>query len=462
LAAAITDEDDYSVSLSGTGLARQPRFAGHALPADPPPARAARQPAAPGRPAPGPGQPRPERREPALFAPPPAAAQGAGTSFRPWKPPTLAELVEEESLASIPVPHRPATPLPDAKPAAPEKPAARKAEAHPGKPGQDSAGNAEVMDALLDLRRLVERHLSSVAWNEMARTQPHKAELLRQMLEAGFSPGLSRELLMDLPDNLLPEEAESWLMHEMEPLLLTPQNAEGAADLIAEGGVYALLGPTGVGKTTTTAKLAARSVLKHGASKVALVTTDSYRIGAHEQLRIYGRILGVSVHLARDQEELAQTLSELSSKHMVLIDTMGASQKNAVVAEQNAMLAACGVKRLLVLQATCQGNAQDDVIAAYRGGDDLAGVVLTKIDEAVSFAPAIDVLMRHALRLIYVSNGQRVPEDLHLPDAAWLIDRAMKGEPEQAHRYLAGEAGLAVSSAGVEGQIPPLPHRRHA
>jgi flagellar biosynthesis protein FlhF len=444
LAASITDEDDYSVSLSGPGMARQPRFAGQSAPATPP--------KSPPRPAAAPSAF--TRREPTLSTP----SEAGTTSFKPWRPPTLEQLVEEENLAAAPQRANPsAAPRPEKKsppPAAAAKPVSPTVRPQ----ASDQTG---VMDALRDLRQVVERHLSTVAWSEMSRTQPHKTELLRRMLEVGFSPGLSRELLMDLPEDLLPHEAESWLMREMAPLLLTAQGSEGAGDLIAAGGVYALLGPTGVGKTTTTAKLAARSVLKHGANKVALVTTDSYRIGAHEQLRIYGRILGVSVHLARDQEELAQTLNELSAKHMVLIDTMGASQKNAVVAEQNAMLSACGVKRLLVLQATARSDAQDDVIAAYRGNDELSGVVLTKIDEAVSFAPAIDVLMRHALRLIYVSNGQRVPEDLHLPDAGWLISRAMKNETEQPHRYLAGEAGLALTSA-APAATGSLAGRRHA
>jgi flagellar biosynthesis protein FlhF len=189
-------------------------------------------------------------------------------------------------------------------------------------------------------------------------------------------------------------------------------------------------------------------VLKHGASKVALVTTDSYRIGAYEQLRIYGRILGVTVYLAKDAEELRQTLLELSNKHMVLIDTMGMSQKDKLVVELNAMLADSAVRRLLVLSSTARGDTLDDVVHAYRGSD-LAGCVLTKVDEAVSLAPALDAIMRHGLKLHYVSNGQRVPEDLHLPNRAYLLHRAFKETPEATHRYTGLEPGLMMANAGL-------------
>jgi len=204
-----------------------------------------------------------------------------------------------------------------------------------------------------------------------------------------------------------------------------------------------------VGKTTTTAKLAARCVLRHGPSKVALVTTDSYRIGAHEQLRIYGRILGVSVYLVKDAVELRQTLSELQHKHIVLIDTMGMSQKDRLVPELTDMLADCNVQRLLLLSCTSRGDTLDDVVRAYRG-ENLAGCVLTKVDEAASLASTLDVIMRHELRLHYVSNGQRVPEDLHLPNRAYLLHRAFKDVPESSpHRYDGLESTLVMANAGM-------------
>ncbi|MDR2625056.1 MAG: flagellar biosynthesis protein FlhF [Zoogloeaceae bacterium] len=320
-------------------------------------------------------------------------------------------------------------------PAAPRAPAveARTAEVVP----------AEMVEEIRSLKKMVEQHLAGIAWGETARAEPVKTEVLRRMLEAGFSPLFSRELIADLPSGMAINEALAWSRGVADRSLATARQ-----DIVDKGGVYALMGPTGVGKTTTTAKLAARCVLRHGANKVALVTTDSYRIGAYEQLRSYGRILGVPVYLAQNAAELRQTLNELAHKHMVLIDTMGMSQKDKLVAELNAMLANSAVRRLLLLSATTRGDTLDDVVHAYRG-QDLSGCILTKIDETSGLAPALDAILRHGLTLHYVSNGQRVPEDLHLPNRAYLLHRAFKDTAESAHRYSGLEPGLMMGNAGL-------------
>ena len=304
----------------------------------------------------------------------------------------------------------------------------------------------EVMDEIRSLRKMVEQHLAGFAWGETARSQPVKTEVMRQMLDTGFSPQFSRDLLADLPHDFNQSQAMAWVKGAADRSLMTISN-EG--DIVDRGGIYALVGPTGVGKTTTTAKLAARCVLRHGPSKVALVTTDGYRIGAHEQLRIYGRILGVSVYLVKDAAELRQTLRELQNKHMVLVDTMGMSQKDKLVPELTDMLAGCDVQRLLLLSSTSRGDTLDDVVRAYQG-DHLAGCILTKIDEAASLATPLDVIMRHGLKLHYVSNGQRVPEDLHLPNRGYLLHRAFKDAPENsAHTYDGVEPALMMANAGA-------------
>jgi flagellar biosynthesis protein FlhF len=305
---------------------------------------------------------------------------------------------------------------------------------------------AAVMDEIRTLRRIVEQQLAGFAWGEAARAQPTKTETLRHMLDAGFSPQFARDLLTDLPRDLDAGQALAWVRGVAERAMLT---INGETDIVDQGGIYALVGPTGVGKTTTTAKLAARCVLRHGARKLALVTTDGYRIGAHEQLRIYGRILGVSVHLARDGKDLRATLRDLQHTHMVLIDTMGMSQRDRMVSEQVAMFGDSDVKSLLLLSATSRGDTLDDVVRAYSGMD-LAGCVLTKVDEAASLASSLDVIIRQGLRLYYVSNGQRVPEDLHLPNRPYLLHRAFKDLPETSPHRLAGvEPGLMVASAAA-------------
>lgn len=306
---------------------------------------------------------------------------------------------------------------------------------------------AGVMEEIRTLRKMVEQNLVGVAWGESSKAEPVKTEILRHLLDAGFSPKLARDLLSDLPQNLELKDALAWVKSVAERNFIT-LGAE--SDIVDRGGFYALVGPTGVGKTTTTAKLAARCVLKHGPNKVALVTTDSYRIGAYEQLRIYGRILGVSVYMAKDADELKQTLAELKYKHMVLIDTMGMSQKDKMVPDLNNMLYTCNVRRLLLLSATSRGDTLDDIIRAYQG-QDLAGCVLTKVDEAASLAPSLDAIIRHSLRLHYVSNGQRVPEDLHLPNRGYLIHRAFKDAPESVvHHYDGLEPALVMASSGMD------------
>ena len=304
----------------------------------------------------------------------------------------------------------------------------------------------QVMDEIRSLRKIVEQHLAGFAWGEASRSAPVKTDVLRQMLDAGFSPQFARDLLADLPVEMDGMQAMAWVKGAADRSLYTIGN-EG--DIVDRGGVYALVGPTGVGKTTTTAKLAARCVLRHGPNKVALVTTDGYRIGAHEQLRIYGRILGVTVYLVKDAAELRQTLTELQHKHMVLIDTMGMSQKDKLVPELTDMLAGCDVQRLLLLSSTSRGDTLDDVVRAYEG-DNLAGCILTKIDEAASLATPLDVIMRHGLKLHYVSNGQRVPEDLHLPNRGYLLHRAFKDVPDNSpHKYDGVEPGLVMANAGM-------------
>jgi flagellar biosynthesis protein FlhF len=299
------------------------------------------------------------------------------------------------------------------------------------------------MDEIRTLRRIVEQQLAGFAWGESARAEPVKTEILRQMLDAGFSPQFARDLLADLPRELDSGHALAWVRGGADRSMLTI-NSE--TDIVDRGGIYALVGPTGVGKTTTTAKLAARCVLRHGARKLALVTTDGYRIGAHEQLRIYGRILGVSVHLARDADDLRATLIDLQHTHMVLIDTMGMSQRDRMVGELVTMFGDSKVEPLLLLSATSRGDTLDDVVRAYSGLN-LAGCILTKVDEAAGLASSLDVIIRQRLKLYYVSNGQRVPEDLHLPNRSYLLHRAFKDLPETSPHRLSGvEPGLMLAS----------------
>jgi flagellar biosynthesis protein FlhF len=304
---------------------------------------------------------------------------------------------------------------------APARRAPEKAAPAPAAPQGEHIAR-EVIREIQSMRGLISEQLSGMVFGQMQRHEPNKLRHMGTLLGAGFSPALSRKLLDKAPAGADMTKLKEWIRRALDKNLITGS----ADDIVARGGVYALLGPTGVGKTTTTAKLAARCVVRHGASKLALLTTDNYRVGAHEHLRIYGRILGVAVHAVRDAADLQTALAGLRDKHMVLVDTVGMSQKDRHVAEQVAMFSGHGgnIKRLLLLNATCQGDTLEDVVNAYKGGG-LDGCLITKTDEAASLGAVLDIVIRHRLMVHYVANGQRVPEDIHPADRDYLLHRAL-------------------------------------
>jgi flagellar biosynthesis protein FlhF len=312
-----------------------------------------------------------------------------------------------------------------------------------------SAAAAEMqgmMSELRAMRGMMESQLSELSWGTTQQREPQKAAVLREMLAAGFSASLSRYLIDKLPAGKDAAEAMRWIRTVLARNITTMSDEDAILD---RGGVFALVGPTGVGKTTTTAKLAARCVMRHGPEKLALITTDAYRIGGHEQLRIYGKILGVMVHSVKDEADLRIALKELRNKHTVLIDTIGMSQRDQMVTEQVAMLTESGanVQRLLCLNATSTNETLNEVVRAYQGTG-LAGCIMTKLDEAASIGNVLDVLVRQKLNLYYISNGQRVPEDLHLADRAMLIDRAFRNKKEAAAQFNDADLPLMMSGLG--------------
>src|SRR5471032_609965 len=302
-----------------------------------------------------------------------------------------------------------------------------------------------MMSEIRAMRGMMETQLAEIAWGSTQSREPQKAAVLREMLAAGFSASLARYLIDKLPANRDAADSMRWIKTFLTRNLNTMANETAMIDHRSE---FALVGPTGVGKTTSTAKLAARCVMRHGPEKLALITTDAYRIGAHEQLRIYGKILGVMVHSVKDE-------ADLRIAHTLLIDTVGVSQRDQMVTEQVAMLQGAGadVKRLLCLNSTATQETLNEVVRAYQGSG-LAGCIMTKLDEAASIGNVLDVVIRQKLNLFYVSNGQRVPEDLHLADPAYLIDRAFKLKRDAvASQYLDAELPLLMSGAGNDSAL---------
>lgn len=306
------------------------------------------------------------------------------------------------------------------------------------------------------LRGMVRGQLAGFAWHNLQQHDPNRLELFRRLLAAGFSPALARQLFRNMPQACTLEAGMKWvraaMLHNFN-LIAAPE------DLVRDGGVYAVVGPTGVGKTTTVAKLAARCVMRQPAGGIALITTDSYRIGAHDQLRIYGRILGVQVFAVKDAHDLQRTLDELSNYFLILIDTVGMSQRDKRIAEQAQVLNGdVPIRRLLAFSAACQGNTLQDIIDAYRPYG-LDGCIMTKLDETIGLGAGLDVVIRNRLPLVYIATGQRVPEDLHPANPDYLIDRALRHQ-EQKPAFVLHEDEYPLVAAAMAEHDRDLTHDR--
>lgn len=295
-----------------------------------------------------------------------------------------------------------------------------------------------MLSEMRNMRSAFESQLTSMNWANITQRDPIKSKLLNVMLSAGFSASLSRQLAEKLPNTLqgqpmTHQTAMVWMKHILALNLDTVANENTLFD---QGGIFALIGPTGVGKTTTTAKLAARYVMKHGTENLGIITTDAYRVGGHEQLRIYGKILGVMVHAVKDETDLKIALNELKGKHTILIDTVGVSQKDSMVADQIAMLSSTQsqIKKLLCVNATSTGATLTDVVRAYKGKG-LDGAILTKIDEAATIGNALDVVIRNKLKLYFATNGQRVPEDIMHSNKDALVAQAFARDSATQYPY---------------------------
>jgi len=360
---------------------------------------------------------------------PPAAARAPASMV-------AESLVQMQTVAAAPASNGAATAPPRPRPAAAVTEEEPEVMAHELK---------QIGDEIKLLRSLLQSQLASFAWSDMEGKTPNRIELFKHLLAMGFSSNLIRQLIEKMPAQYEGDIAIKWarsaLMHNLKC-------ADANHDIMDKGGVYALVGPTGVGKTTTVAKLAAHATMRFGAQHVALITTDSYRIGAQDQLRIYGKILGIPVFSIQNEGDLQLTLADLSSRHLVFIDTVGMSQRDARVTGQIEMFRGAGrpVDRLLLIAANADGHTLEDVVRHYRGNG-LAGCILSKIDEAVSMGPSMDVIIRNRLKLFYITNGQRVPEDLHSANAAFLVDRALRTPQPGSPFSLQGDELSIMNSA---------------
>lgn len=292
----------------------------------------------------------------------------------------------------------------------------------PFDPVKGSYSNQEIdkmAEELKAVRNLLEQQLSGLAWGQSELARPNKVSLLKKLMNLGLSWELCQELAVDVETDV--DQAWSFVLQDIESKLPTFEK-----DIIEHGGVVALVGPTGVGKTTTIAKLASRFVMRYGANELALITTDCYKIGAQEQLKTFAELIGVPVYVANTKSELYALLDSLNSKRLVLIDTAGMSQRDLQLSQQltSGHNPDVNVKNYLVLAAATQLNVMRDIVHSF-GQVQLHGCILTKVDEALQLGNVISVLVESKLPMVYVSVGQRVPEDLQKMSANELIDRAI-------------------------------------
>ncbi|MEG7358341.1 flagellar biosynthesis protein FlhF [Pseudomonas citronellolis] len=306
-----------------------------------------------------------------------------------------------------------------------KRPSLAEAMAAPAPAAAPAAVSQQALDAmrfeLNGLRELLEVQLGSIAWGQLQHQRPKQAGLWRRLQRMGLPADLSRQLLERVASIAEPKQAWRMLLAHLARSIRTPEE-----DLLEQGGVIALVGPAGMGKTTTLAKLAARYVLKYGAHNLALVSMDSFRLGAQEQIKSLGRILNVPVSLVDPGQSLLQAMAPLAGKRLVLIDTAGLPASDPALRMQLEALAAqsLNVKNYLVLAATSQSQVLKAALHAYRSCG-LAGCILTKLDEAGSLGEALALAIAQRLPVAYLADGPRIPDDLQVARAHQLVSRAV-------------------------------------
>jgi flagellar biosynthesis protein FlhF len=384
------------------------------------------------------------RQRPAPIIAPPAVASAAASAAAPVA--AIAPLAPAAPRAPIASAPRTATsvraPASMSRPA-PAAPAVPAQSAPQRPPATDGYG--AMQRELRDLRRILETGLAGMTWSDKRLREPLQARVLEELSAMDIAPDVAMALATLTPRRTSLENPSHI------PLALLVKHLPVINDMTCiTGGITAVVGPTGAGKTTTIAKLAARWCMRHGAADLALVSTDGYRIGAREQLMTYARILGAPMHAANSGKELAAVLERLKSKKLVLIDTAGMGPRDVRLTEQLAALklGAARARVLLALPAQGEGHALEEIYRAFQRVTP-AACILTKVDEAASLGAAISVALRHKLKIAYICDGQRVPEDLHAAHLkrVWLIRAAMQ-LMEQVPRAR-DEAALARNFGGA-------------
>nr|WP_193987619.1 flagellar biosynthesis protein FlhF [Lelliottia steviae] len=305
---------------------------------------------------------------------------------------------------------------------------------------------ATMREEMNAIRQLLEHQVSGLMQQDMARRDPTRACMIDRLAGMGIERDVAEQMACFIPDDVSRQQAWQALLQMVENQMHTTNN-----EILRQGGVFALVGPTGVGKTTTVAKLAALGAQKYGADKVALITTDTYRIGAYEQLATYGRIIGCGVKQVKDANELAEVLYHLRNKRLVLIDTAGMSQRDLRLTEQlNTLMRnqRVDIRSYLVLSATAQINVLQETVRHFKKVQ-LSGCIFTKLDESLSLGEIISIAIQNRLPIGYLTNGQRVPEDIRVANAEKLVKKAEQLYLKRAKAQHSRRQAVASSTVGM-------------
>lgn len=379
------------------------------------------------------GEGRTESPDAQAAAPQETAPAQAAQAAKPAQP--------EQPEQPEPAQQRPAEQRPAWAQRQPERPATPRVEWV-----QDPALSA-MQEELKSLRAILQDQMARLATADYDRREPVRAEIGRRLVKAGFDETVARGIAAGTTD--LATLRDAW----QEALFgLARRLPVAPVEQVEQSRIIALVGATGVGKTTTAAKLAARACLRYGNKSVALISTDDYRVGAQRQLASFGLLLGLPVRQARSTGELADHLAEFASRRQVIIDTAGMSQRDLRLLEESRKLGELGdVQSYLVMSANVQREVMDEVIDAF-GRERLAGCILTKLDEAARLGPALSTLLTRQLPVAFVSEGQRVPEDLRPARARDLLARAL-GQPSTPTATATATAHDAPPAASVAREV---------
>ncbi|GHE80796.1 flagellar biosynthesis protein FlhF [Thalassotalea profundi] len=318
--------------------------------------------------------------------------------------------------------------------------------------GDSAANNAvntntdieQMRQEMQSIRQLLEHQVSGLMWQDMAQKDPGKAVLVNRLMQMGITEKLSDQVASYIPNSV--NEDQAW-GHAKK--LLSQQLDTTSNDIIHKGGVVALIGPTGVGKTTTIAKLAARFAQIHGADQVVMISTDSYRIAGFEQLSTYGRIIGCQVKMAKDSQSLDLLLQQYAKKKLVLIDTAGMGQRDMRLAQHLATLVTNSrvkIRNYLVLAANSQQRVMQENVQRFKKIP-LAGCIFTKLDESLSVGEIITTAIQNGLPIGYLTDGQRVPEDIKVANAEKLVTLAERMTNKYSNQHFSRP--MSMTSAAI-------------